>query len=293
MLDGEGNMLATVPGVSFVRWPTDERLAYQTTGRLQEPPAYEVRVLQLSTGKDELLRGDALLLDWPQYERIILGLNPDYNRLLGRYTYEAHLMDTQTGELSRVARLDNGAQFWTNPYTGLAELKSRDQAIVLEGVEPTPVLGHDPFFSEPASTASPEPEGGASLAVFNMVTGQLEPIADSRIRSGFAPIPQNHVSLAVDSGSVSGSTKQPSATVIYEAQVLRGGDPGAREVYRLKGGVLAVLYHGVVAYTEPDGPGPITVVDLSTGFENRVASGWANMAWRPLSGQFQPLPAGR
>jgi hypothetical protein len=286
VLDGEGTTLATVNDAAFVRWPTDERLAYQTTGYLEDPPVFEVRVLELTTGGDELLREDAMLLDWPQYERIILGLGPDYNRLLGGYTYEANLMDTETGELTRVARLDDGAQFWTNPYTGLAGFESRDQAIVIEGASPVAA----PQFPLLTPSAVALPEDGASLAVFNMVTGELEPIADSRIRSSSRSILQNHVSLAHDSGSVWWVDEGPGATVIYEAQVLRGGDPGAKEVYRLPAGVLTVLHDGSLAWMEPDGPGAITVVDLGMGEAGRVASGWANVAWRPFSAEYEPPP---
>jgi hypothetical protein len=65
---------------------------------------------------------------------------------------------------------------------------------------------------------------------------------------------------------------------------------GAKEVYRSPAGVLSAVYDGAVAYMSPDAPGPITVVDLSTGFENRVATGWANMVWRPLSAEYVPPP---
>ena len=271
VLDADGRLLTTMDWVSKswvsnLRWSPDSgRLAYQF-GLLDAcPDLCEVKVLGLADSEDETVVQNACLLDWPLPDRILVGLNPEIPEDSFNVHYQAYWLDLNTGQRKAVPRFDDAAQFWLSP--------DATKAVVLTGQ-----------WSEAA--------GGIPLAIYNLETGEEQPIPGSAISYPGEGIPPTHLAISTD-GSKLYRANPHATTAIFRANMDGSGLTKLGSVPSKLGSVpsmgVKLSTNGLVAYRSPAGPGdvPSTIVaeDLESGAhaEIWVGEGFPSgtIVWRP------------
>ena len=205
----------------------------------------------IATSQGSLLREDAILLEWPLPDRMLLGLNVHGGD--SALQYDAHWLDLKTGATSPVPRFDNLAPFWLT-----ADAKT---AIVLSRT-----ADHD--------------AGGAVLGTYNLETGEERPIPGAVIGYQSEEIPRWQVAVSADGQRVYWAhSGQGEGDALYRANI---DGSGLTALGRVPGRVFAQSGDGLVAYLrEGSSPGAIVVADLEAGTTADVAEGYAEMGWRP------------
>lgn len=253
VVDETGKFIAAVKGPTTFRWSPDGRqIAYQVGWPLPpETPTYSVRVRDLATSQDSVLRENAILLEWPLPDRMLLGLNVHGGD--SALQYDAQWLDVETGEISAVTRFDNLAPFWLT-----ADAKA---AIVL-------------------SRTADRDTGGAVLGTYNLETGQERPIPSGVIGYQSEGIPRWQVAVSADGQRVYWvDSDQEEGDALYSANI---DGSGLSALGRVPGRVFALSGDGLVAYLgDGRSPGTIFVADLKAGTTVEVAEGYGEMGWRP------------
>ena len=255
VLDGEGHTLNRLEGVALrFRWsPDGERLAYQTNEFFtSQPPRYRVRTLDLATLEEEGVSEDALLLEWPLLDRMLVGLSVEQS-VSGPplYSYDAHWLDLNSGQTQPIHRFDDSRQFWLAPDGG--------KAVVLAG---------------PASRE----EGGGRLAIFDLETGVEQPIPGSGIGYPSEGIPFWQLAISADGTKFYWADASSSPTLIYRANM---DGSGLTRLGTVPSVIAYVSGASLVAYPAAGKPATIIVEDLEAGIRAEVGEGFASMAWRP------------
>jgi hypothetical protein len=231
----DGTLISTVEDLELFRYhwaPRSPRIAYEV-GR----PSTEVRVHNVETGEDVLVHANARLLDWPEPERLILGLEPTLSTgVLPVTLYEAVWFDIQTGATERIPRFDDSTQFW-----------------LPDGGEPREaiVLSREAAFKD---------DVGLLLAVYDLGTG-----AEITLVVGTAypseGIPRSMIEPGV------GEFLSAAALDLTKPVVSLARTDGS--YYRRLGeipGLLQMSLGGLVMYSSPE-TGSITLLDTATGAE--------------------------
>lgn len=256
--DETGKLLRAAKGPTAFRWsPDGQRAAFQIG--FPPPPetsTYSVRVLDLATSAVDLVAENAVLLDWPQPDRLLLGLNlqPDPGGLSVIGRYEAAWLDLSTGETERVPRLDRGAQFWTSP--------DGTRAVVLAG-------------------QAERPQGGAILGVYDLTAGQETVIQGSAIGYPSEGIPRWRVAIS-PAGDEFYWADLADGERVYRASI---DGSGLRNVADIQGNVIALSGDGLAAYwplpTGADRSNELLFVeDMETGARTEIEDA-RQAAWRP------------
>jgi hypothetical protein len=175
-------------------------------------------------------------------------------------SYEASLLDLDSGEMTRVPELDNGAQFWL----------SRDGQVAA-------------FLAGPAERA----EGGVVISILDLATREVTAIEGAVIGYPSERIPPDHIAFSADRAHlywvdvVTTSGEEGISSTIYRARsdgseltqlatvkaILFTFSPDRTRVLYFDGS--AVWVAGV------DGGGARSLVEA-------VAVGWPPAVWRPL-----------
>lgn len=256
ILDERGHPLARADGLMGIpiRWsPEGNAVAYQTDPG--SPTAnYEVRILDLTTFDDRGVANDAMLLDWPSPERLLVGLNVEDAEL--GWSYDAHWLNLSTGVIEPLPRFDDGIQFWLSPDDGTAVLL--------------------------AGRANRE-EGGATLSVYDLGTGEELPIRGSVIGGGSEGIFPTNVMFSRDGSEVFWVDAPDNTASVYRANVVGAGPVQLATIPGLGAALSQSVDYLAYLRPDPDGTsGTIVIEDLAKA--TRVEVGHADggvMAWRP------------
>jgi dipeptidyl aminopeptidase/acylaminoacyl peptidase len=247
VLDDAGRPLAQVEDVASFRWSPDGRqLAYQTSAFIgAQSPQYEVRMLDLTTLEDTSVAEGAFLLEWAQPDRLLVGLNVENTEL--DLNYDAHWLDLGTGETEPVPRFDDSRQFWLSP--------DAKKMIVVE-----------------------KEEGGPTLRIYDLETGEERPIPDSVIGFPSHGIPAGQIAFSPGGTQLYWADANPEPTVIYRANM---DGSGLTRLGAVPSRFVTIAGDGKVAYLAAGVPGTIVVEDLEVGTRVEVGEGFVTMAWRP------------
>jgi len=236
--DGSGPR-GLIEDVSSYAWsPEGHRVAYQTTDASGGTLSASVRVRDPDTGEDSLVTGNAILLDWPRPQELLLGLNPVSQSGAYFETYEASFYNITTGATLRVQRFDNQQQFWLAPPA--------NRAIVLDG------------------PANRKDAPGVRLAVYDIASG-AETALGWGISYGAESIPRRNI--VVSPGESDGFIWADFTTGI---QIAEGAPDGSHATLldRLQGEIYSMSSDALVLYSPPaGGPAGLSIRDLVSGAE--------------------------
>lgn len=165
--------------------------------------------------------------------------------------YEAHLLELDSGRLTRVAQLDNYRHLWLSPDGG--------RAAFLSG-------------------RPPRPEGGATISVLDFATLSVSPIQGSAIGFPGEGIPSNHMAFS------------PDGLQIFWADVTSGTVYRARsDGTRLTKVATLPSFHirfspdlTKVAYVVPGSPGGLWTANIDGGDAIQIGPSRSGFAWRPV-----------
>lgn len=238
--DGAG-LQGVVENVASYAWsPDGHRIAYQTLDTSGGALMASVRLRDPDSGDDSLVRDDAILLDWPRPDEMLLGLNPVSQSGAYFETYEANFYNLTTGATARVQRFDNQAQFWMAP--------PGDKAIVL------------------GKQITRKDSPGWQLAVYDIATGDERPLPGLAIAYGSESIPRGNV-VVVPGGGAGFIWADYAAGGVYISASSPDGSH-AELLERLKGDVYSISADGMILYIAgPDGPPGLTIRDPQSGAE--------------------------
>lgn len=251
--DGHGQPVV-IDNVERYYWsPNSRRLAYQTADFNIEPYRAVVRIYDFDAGQDTLLNDNAVLLAWPRSDELLLGLDPQPATIMGdvvRFaSFQANWYNLSAGATGRAPRFDNGQQFW---------IVSPDKAVVLTG-------------------QSDRKEGGATLGVYDLSTGNEVTLAGLAIRYPSEGIPRGNVQVS-PFGNRFVWADGLSPAVISEAAL--DGSLATR-LDEVAGFVQGLTWDGLVLYMTADSV--LTLRDTHTGAET---------TWRDaVLGAISPVPA--
>ncbi len=262
VLDESGHPLIQAEGVVHVRWsPDGQRLAYQTGAFIgTQSPQYEVRILDLTTLEDTSVADDAFLLEWAEPDRLLVGLNVE-DAGLG-LNNDAHWLDLGTGETEPVPLFDDSSliadlrQFWLSP--------DAKKAVVVE-----------------------KGEGGPTLRIYDLETGEERPIPDSVIGYPSHGIPARQFAFSPDGTQIYWAEVAQEPAVIYRANMDGSGLTrlgAVPSVFVWIAGDGKIAYHALAdtaEVTSQTASGKIIVENLEAGTRTEVSEGFGWMAWRP------------
>lgn len=197
-----------------------------------------VRLRDPDTTEDTLAHDNAILLDWPRSDQLLLGLNPISQSGAYFETYEANFYNLTTGTTARVQRFDDQQQFWMAP--------SVNKAVVLGG----------------QITRKEGP--GVQLAIYDISSGAETPLAGLAIAYGSSGIPPRNIVVSP------AGDRLIWADGTVEVAVWQAALDGSHAVLlgRLKGEILSISSDGLVLYSAgPEGPRGLTIRDLLSGAE--------------------------
>jgi Tol biopolymer transport system component len=164
--DATEGVLASIADGQQPRWSADGgRLAYF------KPPGDTLALYDLAAGQEETLAQGLRPLAWVLADKALLVAAHYQEQELGdtQVTYEANLLDPSTSQMTRVAELDNYAEFWLSP--------DRETAVV----------------------SSPT---GPGLGIFDLSSLRFTPIVDSVIRFPSEFIPQSQLAFSSDGSQI-------------------------------------------------------------------------------------------
>ncbi len=249
VLDGEGRTLTRLEGPPFLfRWsPDGERLAFQTNHpTTSQPPCCRVRTLDLATLDEEGVSEDALLLEWPLLDRLLVGLNVEQSVSgFPLYSYDVHWLDLNSGQTQPIPRFDD-AQFWLAPEARKA-------------------------------VVHPAAAEGSALAIYNLESGMEQPIPRSSMGYPGEGIPPRQLVISAD-GTKFYWADAAESTTIYRANM---DGSGLTRLGTVPGPSVTMAGDGRIAYLAGKVPGTIVVEDLEVGTRVEAGEGFASMAWRP------------
>jgi len=225
--------------------PDGQRLAYWATDG-------SLKVTHLAEGTDWVVTPNGSPLAWPFSERLIAALDYHDGQLVPRY--EAHWLNLETGDTTRIPRLDDFAEFWLSP--------DGRRAVLLAG---------------PGSAEA----GGADLLIYDLQTGEERPILGSVISYPSEFIPRGQLAISADGTKLYWADASSGPSAIYQANMDGSGLTRLGTVPEL---FVTLSSDGLVAYAIPgrDGvPATIVVEHLEAGTRTEVVGEGFPMAWRP------------
>ncbi len=258
---------ATTPGdpvvvqnVSSYSWsPTDNRIAYQTADINGDPPVAVVRMFEVDSGQDTLLKDNAILMDWPRQDEILLGLNPQSATVMGDvvpfHNFEANWYNLSTGETERVQRFDNHQQFWISAPA--------NEAVVL-------------------GEQSNRKEAGVTLGVYDLATGQETALEGLAVSYGSDFIPQENIQTSPTSASFVWADYGFRTGVVVSEAALDGSQATLLDDH-VPGFIQSLSSDGLALFNTYDPP--LVLRDTKTGAETT----WQNA----ITGAIAPIVAGR
>ncbi len=238
--DGSGAQ-GVIENIASYAWsPNGQRIAYQTLDAPGGVLTASVRLRDPDTGADSLVLDDAILLDWPRPDELLLGLSPTSQSGAYFETYEANFYNLATGASARVPRFDDQRQFWLAPPA--------TKAIVLDG------------------PAGRKDAPGTQLAVYDIASGAETILTGWAISYGSESIP--HQNIVVSPGDSDGFIWADYG--VQGLAILQGAPDGSHATLldRLGGEIRSISADGLVLYSPgPGGPPGLTIRDLLSGAE--------------------------
>lgn len=262
IVDRSGNTVAELGDVQLDRisgwahygfplWsPDGERLAYLADGE------NEARILTVESGEEESI-GSYQPLAWASGNNtLIVGVNYEPpSQPLAFPSYDANMLDLDTGEITRMPELDDGEDFWLSP--------DRSRAAYLSGEWQA---------------------NGFPISLVDLTTGMSREIADSSIGFPSHGMPKENIVFSTDGQNLYWLNVRPPG-VSYLASL---ADLTAERLADIEG-FLAPPSPDLtwIAYAARDADGETLFVSKPDGDSRRVIdtrsdTGRFPFAWRPV-----------
>ena len=234
------------------RWsPDGTQLAYMKTA------GEELTIYDLASGQGRSLPQGLRPVAWALGGKALL-VAAGYKQQDVGFEYEASLLDVASGEMTRVAELDNGTQFWLT--------RDGQRAAFLAG---------------PAERT----EGGVTISIIDLATHKVTPIEGAVVGYPSEAIPGDHIAWS------------PDGAFVYWIDVVASDQDISGTIYRARsdgsGSTQLAVLSGIVFNLSPDrtkvlyydGTG-LSVAGVDGSDVRSLVQGaggrWPPAVWRPL-----------